>query len=182
MKLASLGGNVILLCKTASRGNAAADEIRSTTGNPNVQSIQMDLSDLSSVSKVSQRLHQDFNHIDVLVNNAGVMALPSRTVTQDNFEAHIGINHLGHFALTGQLLDLLQRSPSRDARVVTVASHAHLFGKLEQDNLMLDKPGSYQPWPAYGNSKLANILFTKEFARRLGEKKDDKLVAVCCHP
>lgn len=182
LKLASLGGNLVLLCKTASRGDAAADEIRTFTKNSNIQSIQMDLSDLSSITKATEKLRNALGHIDVLVNNAGVMALPTRTVTKDNFEAHIGINHLGHFALTGQLLDLLQRSPSRDARIVNVASHAHIFGQLDQNNLMLDKPGSYQPWPAYGNSKLANILFTKELARRLGEKQGNKVLAVCCHP
>jgi NAD(P)-dependent dehydrogenase (short-subunit alcohol dehydrogenase family) len=182
-KLASLGANTILLCKTAARGEAAVAEIKQTTGSDKVSTIQVDLSDLSSIQRGVADLKQRVNSIDILVNNAGVMAIPQRTTTKDGFEMHMGINHLGHFALTGQLLDLLRNGDDMK-RIVNVASHAHLFGDIDKNNLMLDKPGSYEPWPAYGNSKQANILFTKELARRLQtvSSASTPIVALCCHP
>lgn len=185
VKMASLGANTVLLCKSKSRGEDAVEEIKKLSGNNKVSNIQLDLSSLESIRKGASELRNHVDNIDVLVNNAGVMAIPTRTVTADNFEAHIGINHLGHFALTGLLLDLLQKknNDNTSSRIVNVASHAHLFGKLSRDNLMLDKPGSYEPWPAYGNSKQANILFTHELARRLKNVENNgNVIPLCCHP
>eukprot|EP01039_Chlorochromonas_danica_P003842 gene3842-4196_t len=183
-KLASLGANTLLLCKTPTRGQAAVEEIKATTGNSLVDTVTLDLSSLSSIKRAVEEVKRRVDRIDVLINNAGVMAIPQRTLTQDGFEAHIGINHLGHFALTGQLLDLVNRGEGL-GRIVNVASHAHIFGNIERDNLMLDRTGSYEPWPAYGNSKLANILFTKELARRLEvarSKLNRPILTACCHP
>lgn len=108
------------------------------------------------------------------------MAIPKKELTVDGFEKQVGINHLGHFALTGQLLSLLKKSKS--ARIVNVASSAHSFSKIDRDDLMLLKNGAYQSWKAYGNSKLANILFTKELTRKLYTKFDTDIAVLCCHP
>ena len=113
------------------------------------------------------------------MNNAGVMAIPERMVTAQGFERHLGINHLGHFALTRHLMPLISSSKV-GGRVVTVSSAAHLLGRLNRDDLLLD--AHYEPWPAYGNSKLANILFTKALAAKLKAKKDSKVAALTLHP
>ena len=109
------------------------------------------------------------------------MAIPTRTETADGFEAHIGINHLGHFALTGLLLDNI-KSTLGVKRIVNVASAAHLFGHLDRNNLMLTGNDTYKPWPAYGNSKLANILMAREFSRRLTKNNVFDIVPMSCHP
>jgi len=130
------------------------------------------------------------------------MAIPTRQVTKDGFESHLGINHLGHYALTGLLMDLLSNtnkasslsSPSSSidnnqcySRIVNVASLAHTIGKIDMNDLMLSKPGVYDPWLAYGNSKQANILFTREMARRLASSsststKTNTVIPLTCHP
>ncbi|HVR11191.1 MAG TPA: oxidoreductase, partial [Thermoanaerobaculia bacterium] len=115
--------------------------------------------------------------LDVLVNNAGVMALPKREQTPDGFERQFGTNHLGHFALTGLLVPALLKAPA--PRVVTVASLAHRNGKMEWDNLQGEK--SYSPWGAYNQSKLANILFARELDRRAREAHS-KLMSIAVHP
>lgn len=186
--MAKLGANVFLLCKSADKGNAAAKEIRDKTGNSNVESLTMDLLSLQSIQKATSDIKNRLDNIHVLINNAGVMALPKRAVTEDGFEAHMGINHLGHFALTGQLMDLLLKEDPNDSvakRIVNVASAAHYFGRIDKDNLMLDRPGSYDPWSAYGNSKQANILFTTELAKKLevvNSQRTVPIIAACCHP
>jgi NAD(P)-dependent dehydrogenase (short-subunit alcohol dehydrogenase family) len=190
-KLASLGANTYLLCKTPAKGEATALEIQEKTGNKNVYSIPMDLRSLKSIANAAKEIHNRMDNIHILVNNAGVMALPQRTVTEDNFEGHLGINHLGHFAFTGQVFDLLKKQDPLipNKRLVNVASAAHYFGHLDRDNLMLDRPGSYEPWPAYGNSKQANILFTVALNQRLQtwnqqqlQNQAPTLITTCCHP
>ena len=141
--------------------------------------MSLDLNSLESIKKCAEELHT-LDKIDILVNNAGVMAIPKKELTEDGFEKQVGINHLGHFALTGQVMDLLKKSDS--ARIVNVASSAHTFSKIDKDDLMLLKDGAYQSWRAYGNSKLANILFTKELAKKLYSKFDTNIAVLCCHP
>eukprot|EP01041_Mallomonas_annulata_P011369 gene11369-23794_t len=175
IKLAGLGADVIILCKTPEKGAIASQEINARSGSTKCRSLPLDLSSLNSVKKCSELLSNSVDKIDVLVNNAGVMALPQRQVTADGFEAHLGINHLGHFALTSRLMPLLKRAGN--ARIVNVASLAHVTGHLDFDDLMLEK--KYEPWPAYGNSKLANILFTKELAKRL---EGTNVITTVCHP
>lgn len=189
-KLASLGANMYLFCKSPEKGDATVTEIRAKTGNNNVYNIPMDLRSLKSVATAAKELGDRLDNVHILVNNAGVMALPKRTETEDGFEAHLGINHLGHFAFTGQILPLLMKDDNTDSspkRIVSVASAAHYFGKIDRDNLMLTKPGSYEPWPAYGNSKQANILFTTALAKKLQSLNQDparktQIIAACCHP
>ena len=114
--------------------------------------------------------------VDLLINNAGVMATPRR-LTADGFELQFGVNHLGHFALTGLLLPALRQAPA--ARVVTVSSLAHRAGRIDFDDLAAEH--SYRPWSRYNQSKLANLLFTAEFTRRL-EASGESLLAVAAHP
>lgn len=142
--------------------------------------MSLDLNSLDSIRKCAEDLHSATDKIDILVNNAGVMAIPQKEFTADGFEKQVGINHLGHFALTGQVLDLLKKSSS--ARIVNVASSAHTFGNIDRSDLMLLKDGAYQSWRAYGNSKLANILFTKELGKKLYTKFDTNIASLCCHP
>jgi NAD(P)-dependent dehydrogenase (short-subunit alcohol dehydrogenase family) len=141
MKLASFNANLYLLCKDQNKGIEAASDIMKQTGNRNVNVVQVDLSSLRSIESCATQLHSYVDRIDVLINNAGVMAIPTRQVTKDGFESHLGINHLGHYALTGLLMDLLSNtnkpsSPSSSSidndqsysRIVNVASLAHTIG------------------------------------------------------
>ncbi|KAJ1442920.1 hypothetical protein B484DRAFT_321834 [Ochromonadaceae sp. CCMP2298] len=192
VKLASLGAKTILLCKTPARAEAAVEEIRQRSGG-DVSWLQLDLGDLRSVERCAEQLKQTVPRIDILCNNAGVMAIPEREVTKDGFEKHLGINHLGHFALTGLLWPLLAQAPPPSTgtgtgaaytRIVTVASAAHLLGSgdVMRNDLMLTGEGGYGPWPAYGNSKLANILFSAELDRRIRNGPPSSIAAVSCHP
>jgi NAD(P)-dependent dehydrogenase (short-subunit alcohol dehydrogenase family) len=164
-ELARVGAQVILAVRNPGRGEAAAREM---TGDVEVR--QLDLQNLASVRQFADGVERD---IDVLVNNAGIMAVP-HAVTSDGFESQIGTNHLGHFALTNLLL------PKVTDRVVTVSSMMHYMGYISLRDLnWTSRP--YSAWLAYGQSKLANLLFTSELQRRLGAA-DSKLRAVAAHP
>ena len=125
--------------------------------------VQLDLASLDSVREFAAKILEEEPRIDILINNAGVMAIPTRTLTQDGFEMQFGTNHLGHFLLTNLLLDRIKEAPS--ARIVNVASKGYLTGNLDFDNLNSEK--SYVPLVTYGTTKLANILFTRSLAKRL---------------
>ena len=168
-----------MLCRDPSKTESAVEEVKERSNSDKIKSYYVDLGDLDSIDKCSGELHRDLTKIDVLLNNAGLMAIPTRETTAQGFEKQMGVNHLGHFALTNLLFDLIEKSPS--GRVVTVSSYAHLLGKLDRSDLMLGKEGSYEAWPAYGSSKLANILFTKSLASKL-ERKNSKTLAVSLHP
>ncbi len=164
-ELAGAGAKVVLAVRDTAKGASAAGTI---AGETEVRSL--DLADLASVRAFGDEWDGD---IDVLVNNAGVMAVP-RGRTKDGFEMQIGTNHLGHFALTNLLL------PAITDRVVTVSSGAHRIGKMDLDDLNWDKR-DYQRWPAYGQTKLANLLFTLELEGRLAEADSD-VHAFAAHP
>jgi NAD(P)-dependent dehydrogenase (short-subunit alcohol dehydrogenase family) len=164
-ELGRAGARVVLAVRDPARGEAAAAEL---PGEHEVRSL--DLADLASIRAFAEDLDGD---LDVLVNNAGVMATPERR-TKDGFELQIGTNHLGHFALTNLLL------PRISDRVVTVSSGAHRTGRIRLDDLNWEH-GGYQRWRAYGQSKLANLLFTLELQRRL-EQAGSALRAVAAHP
>ena len=138
--------------------------------------MQLDLSSLASVHTFAETFLAQHDRLDLLINNAGVM-VPPLTKTEDGFELQFGTNHLGHFALTGLLLPLLNATP--DARIVTVSSMAHRSGKINFDNLNAEQ--SYSEWPFYGQSKLANLLFTFELQRRLDASKASTR-SVAAHP
>ncbi|MCG8672189.1 MAG: oxidoreductase [Pseudomonadales bacterium] len=174
--LAKQQAHVVLACRNPEKGTAALEEIKAEIPTATVDFMQLDLASLDSVRSFTEAFKAKFDHLDVLINNAGVMAPPFGT-TADGFESQFGTNHLGHFALTGQLLPLLEAAES--GRVVVLSSIAHRMGKINFNNLNSEK--RYSRWIAYGQSKLANLMFAKELQRRL-EKAGSKVVAVAAHP
>ena len=167
---------VVLACRSMEKANAAVAQIKSAHPDASVAAMELDLASLASVRKFADEFRQRYGKLDILCNNAGVMAIPYRK-TADGFEMQIGTNHFGHFALTGLLIDLLLASDG--ARVVHVASGAHRMGSIRFDDLNWEH--GYRKWPAYGQSKLANLLFCLELHRRL-EKAGAKVLSVACHP
>jgi NAD(P)-dependent dehydrogenase (short-subunit alcohol dehydrogenase family) len=160
--LAAAGAEVVLACRNTAKGEAAVDSIRAEVPAASVGLEQLDLSDLTSVRAFAERFAGDHAGLDLLINNAGVMA-PPRGETADGFELQFGTNHLGHFALTGLLLERMQGR--EDARVVTVSSTAHKMGRIRFENLRGER--RYFRWFAYCQSKLANVLFARELDKRL---------------
>jgi NAD(P)-dependent dehydrogenase (short-subunit alcohol dehydrogenase family) len=173
LELARRGAHVVLACRDATRGRAALERIRSVVPEAAVELDELDLADLASVRKFAGARGQT---LDVLVNNAGVMAIPRRE-TADGFEMQLGTNHLGHFALTALLMPALLARPG--ARVVTVSSTVHRSGSIHFDDLMLER--GYRPWKAYSQSKLANLLFAYELDRR-ARAAGRELASVAAHP
>ncbi len=174
--LAGKGAEVLLAVRSVERGQAAAARIRAAHPQAQVTVEALDLADLASVRAFAASFLDRHPALPVLINNAGVMATPYRR-TADGFELQFGTNHLGHFALTGLLLPAILAAPQ--ARVVTVSSGAHNFGQIAFDNL--DGAKSYQRWAAYGQSKLANLLFAYELQRRFAAA-GASAISLACHP
>lgn len=180
--LSRAGATVILACRNREKGEAARAKIVSenpTAGNPvaKVEVRILDVADLDSVRRFVEEFLSENKPLDLLINNAGVMAIPQRRTTPQGFEMQFGTNHLGHFALTGLLLPALLRQPK--SRVVTVASIAHKGGKLNFDDLNAER--GYDPRGAYQQSKLANLVFGLEFDRRL-RARSAETASVIAHP
>ncbi|KAM3614605.1 uncharacterized protein V6R79_016765 [Siganus canaliculatus] len=173
--LARRGARVIMACRDLTRAEQAAEEIRQRTGNGNVVIRHLDLSSLYSIRQFSEEFLQSEERLDVLVNNAGVMMCP-RWLTEDGFETQLAVNHLGHFLLTNLLLPKLQSSAP--SRVVTVSSIAHRGGHIDFDDLFFSRR-RYSALESYRQSKLANVLFSRELARRL---QGSGVSAFCLHP
>ena len=175
--LAGKGAHVVVAVRNLDKGKEAARRIEQRHPGADVTLTELDLSSLASVRKAADTLRAVYPRIDLLVNNAGVMYPPKQT-TSDGFELQFGTNHLGHFALTGLLLDHLL--PVEGSRVVTVASIAHnIQGDIHFDDLQWER--SYNRVAAYGQSKLANLMFTYELRRRL-TAKGAPTIAVAAHP
>jgi NAD(P)-dependent dehydrogenase (short-subunit alcohol dehydrogenase family) len=174
--LAGAGAHVVLACRDPRKAEGAAAELRALHPSASLELAALDLASLASVRDFAKAFSDRHARLDVLVNNAGVMAIPRRT-TADGFEMQLGTNHLGHFALTGLLLPLLAATPG--SRVVTVSSTAHRAGRMRWDDLHGER--SYQRWLHYGQSKLANLLFSYELDRR-SRAAGLPLVAAACHP
>lgn len=174
--LAAKGATVIMACRNMDKANHAAAEIRSDVPEARLELRQLDLADLASVRTFAETFKAEHAQLHLLINNAGVM-IPPFSKSKDGFEIQFAANHLGHFALTGLLLDVITRTPQ--ARVVNVSSAAHRQGKMDWKNLQSEK--GYKPWQAYGRSKLANLLFTYELQRRFEAAKVDT-IAVAAHP
>ncbi len=175
--LAARGATVVLGCRTPGKAERARRELLAapaTTGPVDV--LPLDLADLQSVAAAAATLAERYGRLDLLINNAGVMGVPRR-LTRDGFELQFGTNHLGHFALTLALLPLLRHRP--DARVVTVSSGAQYFGRIEFDDLMGER--RYDRWKAYGQSKLANVMFALELQQRMTAEGSD-LRSLAAHP
>jgi NAD(P)-dependent dehydrogenase (short-subunit alcohol dehydrogenase family) len=158
-ELARRGARVVLGCRSEERGGAALERLRGEVPEASAELRRLDLADLASVRAFADDLPDE--RIDVLVNNAGLMAVP-HALTADGFEMQFGVNHLGHFALTGLLLERLLAAEA--ARVVNVSSMAHLLANIDADDLNSER--GYHAWVAYGRSKSANLLFTRELAGR----------------
>ena len=173
LELARRGASVTMACRDPKRGADALAKVRSQSGAGDVRLASLDLADLASVRRFAE---EHDGPVDVLVNNAGVMAVPEGR-TKDGFETQFGTNHLGHFALTGLLLPALRQGT--DPRVVVVSSAAHRSGRIDFDDLQ--GLARYRRWKAYGQSKLANLLFARELDRRL-RAHGDELIVASAHP
>lgn len=161
-ELARRGGRVILACRDLEKAEQARAEIVLETANRNVTVKLLDLASMGSIRAFAKDINATEPHVDILINNAGIMRCP-KMLTEDGFEMQLGVNHLGHFLLTMLLLDKLKASAP--SRIVNVSSLAHIRGKINFDDLNSAK--SYDPGTAYSQSKLANILFTRELTKRL---------------
>lgn len=177
--LASHGAHVIMACRSLDKAHRAIEQLR-TQGAGEVEGRlepwALDLASLDSIEQFAARFESEHEQLHALCNNAGVMALPYGR-TADGFEMQLGTNHLGHFALTGRLLSVLMETAG--SRVVTVSSLMHRMGRMRWDDLHGEQ--RYRKWPAYGQSKLANLLFTFELQRRL-EAAKARTIAVASHP
>lgn len=173
-ELARTGATVVMVCRNKERGEAAAEEVRNTTGNPAVDLMLCDLGRLSSIESFCTSFSEKYSRLDVLINNAGVI-LPGRHETSDGFELQFGVNHLGHFLLTNRLIGLIMASAP--SRIINVSSGAHKIGNIHFEDINLEK--KYKIWRAYGQSKLANVLFTYKLAEHL---KGTGVTANCLHP
>ncbi len=175
--LAAKNAKVIIAVRNLQKGDTAKNNIATEYPSADVEVMKIDLADLSSVKSFVSEFKSKFNKLDLLINNAGVM-IPPYSKTKDGFELQMGTNHFGHFALTLQMLDLLDKTPN--SRIVNVSSAAHKYGNINFDDLNWEKR-KYKAWSAYGDSKIANLYFTKELAKKLDEKnKNIKVTAA--HP
>lgn len=173
-EFAKRNARVIMACRSMSRGEVAKEDIIAQTGNKNIVVRELDLSSMKSVRKFADKVNSEEEKVHILVNNAGVLGLPYRQ-TEDGLEANFATNHFGPFLLTNLLLyKLKQSAPSR---IINVSSIIHTWGKLDLDNMRAEK--YFKTQEIYFNSKLANVLFTRELARRL---QGTGVTAVCLHP
>jgi NAD(P)-dependent dehydrogenase (short-subunit alcohol dehydrogenase family) len=176
-ELAAAGATVLLAVRDTDRGAAAAAGIVAAVPGARLEVRRLDLADLGSVHRFAQQFAAEHDALDLLVDNAGVMAVPRRTTTADGFETQFGTNHLGHFALTGLLLPPLLAAPR--PRVVTVTSTLHTLGRIDFDDLHGER--RYRRYGAYAQSKLANLLFAAELDRR-AKAAGTGLTSVAAHP
>lgn len=160
--LARKGGHIVMAVRNMEKGEKARQEILQDHASASLDLMQMDMGDLTSIRAFAEAFKAKYDRLDILMNNAGLMAIP-RKETADGFEMQLGVNHLGHFALTGLLLDVIVNTPG--ARVHSVSSSAGYFGEIKFDDLNSEK--SYGRWEAYYQSKLANMLFANELDKRL---------------
>jgi NAD(P)-dependent dehydrogenase (short-subunit alcohol dehydrogenase family) len=175
--LVDKNASVIVAVRNEEKGNAAVEKIKIENPNADIQVMLLDLANLESVHTFADNFKNKFNKLDLLINNAGVMT-PPYTKTKDGFELQFGTNHLGHFALTGLLIDLIKKTPS--SRIVNVSSMAHKIGKLNFEDLNWEAR-SYNKMRSYGDSKLANLYFTRELQKRLNKHSSGVIVA-SAHP
>lgn len=176
-RLAERGARVLLACRNPARGSAALEAVAAVATGPAPSLVALDLSDLAAVERAADEIAGEVDQIDVLMNNAGVMALPSRQTTAQGLEMQLGVNHVGHFALTLRLLP--QLLAAEQARVVALGSMAHLRGQIALDDLQSEH--SYSAWGAYNQSKLANMMFMLELDRR-AKHAGLPLLSLAAHP
>ncbi|MCP4435729.1 MAG: SDR family NAD(P)-dependent oxidoreductase [Actinomycetia bacterium] len=175
-RLAAAGADVVMACRNMKKAADAARRVEAASTGGRVSVLALDLSSQSSVREAASKATAELGRVDMLVNNAGVMAVP-RELTEDGWERQLATNHLGHFAFTALLWPLLAEAPA--ARVVAVSSNAHRMGRIRFDDL--DGERSYNPWVAYAQSKLADLLFVAELQRRL-DAVGSPAMATAAHP
>jgi len=175
---AEKGATVILACRNFDKGELAKNEILKSYQQVQIIVMTLNLADLSSVRTFAERFNKEFDRLDILLNNAGIM-MPPYQLTKDGLESQQGTNHFGHFALTGLLLDKLKATPG--SRVVNVSSMAHKQGKMDFSNLLYENGKGYSPLAAYGRSKLENLLFTFGLQEYFLKNKLD-IKALAAHP
>ena len=174
--LANKGATVIMCCRSLAKGKAARQKLLSITKAGSLDLVEMNLADLTSVINASEEISSAYGRLDILINNAGVMA-PPRLLSKQGFELQFAVNHLAHMALTIKLLPLLLKNTN--SRVVTVSSGAQYFGRLQWDDL--DGKKKYERWSAYSQSKLANVMFGLELDKRL-RTQNKKVFSLIAHP
>jgi NAD(P)-dependent dehydrogenase (short-subunit alcohol dehydrogenase family) len=177
-EFARKGAHVVLACRNMEKAASAMQDIVTEIRDASVEVMDLDLASLDSVRQFAGAFKAKHDRLDILVNNAGIMMVPY-SETEEGFESQFGVNHLGHFALTGLLLEPLLATPG--ARVVTISSNAHQRGQMDFDDLGFQNGRSYDRSAAYNRSKLANLLFTEELQRRF-EDSDAGVMAVAAHP
>jgi NAD(P)-dependent dehydrogenase (short-subunit alcohol dehydrogenase family) len=175
---ARAGARVVMACRSTDRGEEARRTVESDVPGADLDVLELDLADLDSVADFVERFRAEYDALHALCNNAGVMAIP-RSETADGFETQLGVNHLGHFALTGRLLSALVDTEG-ETRVVTQSSGLHERGRIDFEDLQGER--EYDRWDAYAQSKLANVLFAYELDRRLDAAGIDSVDSVACHP
>jgi len=175
--LAGAGADVIVAGRNAAKGAASVQAIRDRVPTASIRFELLDLANLQSIRAFAARMRNERQSVDLLVNNAAVMALPRRQVTEDGFELQFGTNYLGHFALTAQLLGLLRKG--RSPRVVTVSALAARDGEIKFEDLQAQR--GYRPWSVYCQSKLANLMFSLELQRR-SDAASWGLASMAAHP
>ena len=178
VELARNGATTVIACRSASRGESALGRIKESAPSGQTRLMPLDLGDLASIDAFAESFTRDYENLDLLINNAGIMATPYRT-TKDGFESQFGTNHLGHFALTAKLMPAI--SASEASRVVNVSSVGHRSGDIDFDELLLSR-SNYKRWRAYYRSKLANLLFTYEMQRRLEQAGIENIFSLAAHP
>ncbi len=174
--MAAKGATIVMACRNMTKAEAAKNEVMQSVPHAKLDLMQLDNASLASVRAFADAFKAKYDRLDILLNNAGVMAIP-RTLTEDGFEMQIGVNHLGHFALTGLLLDVITKTPH--ARIHNTSSSAAFNGAINLDDMMGEK--SYSRWGAYGQSKLANAVFATELDRRLKAAGHDT-ISSSSHP
>ncbi len=178
VELARHGATTIIACRSASRGESALGRIKESAPSSQSRFMLLDLGDLASINAFAESFTNEYENLDLLVNNAGIMATPYRT-TKDGFESQFGTNHLGHFALTAKLMPAI--SAAQSSRVVNVSSVGHRSGDIDFNELLLSR-SNYKRWRAYYRSKLANLLFTYEMHRRLQRAGIGNVSSLAAHP
>lgn len=176
LALSKTGMKVVMACRNLTKANKALEEIIRQVPAASLELMHLDLSKLSLVRAFAEEYKQKYEHLDLLINNAGIM-IPPYEVTEDGFESQLGVNYLAHFLLTGLLLPLLEKAPG--SRVVSLSSNAHKNGKIHFDDLQFSK--KYSAFAAYSQSKLACLLFATELKRRL-DKSESKVLSIAAHP
>lgn len=175
--LAEKDAKVVMAVRNTQKAEGVVQELKRTFPNAKIDIKQLELNSLKSVQAFAEGMKNSYNRLDILINNAGVMACPF-SKTEDGFEMHIGVNHLGHFALTGHLMPLLEKTKS--SRIVVTSSIAHRIGKINFDDINWNIR-SYKRAKAYGDSKLANLYFAYELVRKLKDKANAPMITMS-HP